>query len=185
MTCTVCSGDLLGNSSSSTAAVSMPVSLLDLSAEELIDRGIAPIKKEYRLGAIRYLQTRQEAAGAADPPAAAQEAAAASTGAPGAADTTADDALEAEGPAAAGAGQSSSRSAPAVAADGEGGHKRTKSKRQRKKASGKRPIGVCMCFFCVRGPCADPVTGVCQAAVCTAPQRGCTHAFSHLVMSSS
>jgi hypothetical protein len=156
LTWAICDSGVQGSSSSSTAAVSMPVSLLDLTAEELIARGIAPIKKEYRLGAIRYLQAKQEPPEPLHTPAAAQEAAAEATGAPGTADATADDVLEAKGSEsvdpgslepAASAVQSSSRSAPAVAADGDGGHKRTKSKRQRKKASGKSQVTM---YVCVR-----------------------------------
>jgi hypothetical protein len=98
------------------------MSLLELSAAELIARGIAPIKKEYRLGAIRYTSKPDPSAAAA-----AAAAAPATAGDTAAAAATADDALEAAGASAAG------RSGPVVAADGEGGHKRIKSKKQRRK----------------------------------------------------
>jgi hypothetical protein len=115
----------------------MPVNLLDLSAEELIAKVIAPIRKEYRLGAIRlYTQ-------AVTPAAAAAAAAADATGTADTAAVTADDALEATGTAVAtdAAAVASdeagpSRAAPVVAADGEGGHKRKPSKKQRKKVTG-------------------------------------------------
>jgi len=92
-------------------ATSMSVSLLDLSAAELIARGIAPIRKEYRLPAIRYRQQQQPT-----------ETAAATA-------ATADDDAEAAGAAAATTGGATA----AVAADGEGGYKRVKSKRQKKR----------------------------------------------------
>lgn len=103
-----------------TAALPRKMSLLDLSAAELIARGIAPIKKEYRLGAIRYTTKP-------DLPAAATAAAPAGDTAAAAAAATDDDALEAAD------ATTGSRSGPVVAADGEGGHKRVKSKKQRRK----------------------------------------------------
>lgn len=95
------------------------MSLLDLSAAELIARGIAPIKKDYRLGAIRYT-TKPDLPAAA--PAGDTAAAAAAA--------TDDKALEAAG---------ASKPGPVVAADGDGGHKRVKSKKQRRKVRAGSP----------------------------------------------
>jgi hypothetical protein len=89
--------------------------IMELSAEQLIARGIAPIKKQYRLPAIRFTQQGAAAAAAA---AAAPAAAADGTGgsvpvAAAAADGAGpDDALEAAGAEARAAAGADGATAP-------------------------------------------------------------------------